>query len=118
MSTKQPECWASDPQARALRVEVSADRSLLLSFDQFSFSELTTEAKEQHLRLVFTTHEVIVRGHALRRLETVMQRMELAFIARVAESARSLVAEGQPAICEIIVTECSPPSRSAHESEE
>ncbi len=118
MSTKTPECWASDPQAHALRVEVSSERSLLLPFDQFSFSELTSEGKEQHLRLVFATHEIVVRGHALRRLETVMQRMELAFIARVVESSRSLAAEGQPVICEIIVTECSPPSRSTHDSQE
>jgi hypothetical protein len=100
-----------------LRVEVSPERSLLLPFDQFGYSELFSEGKEQSLRLVFSTHEVVIRGHALRRLETVMQRMELSFITKVPDGSQSLVTEGQPVICEITVTECSPPSRSAHESE-
>jgi hypothetical protein len=59
---------------------------------------LTSEGKEQRLRLVFSTHEVMVHGHALRRLETVMQRMELSFITKVPDCSRSLVTEGQPVI--------------------
>jgi len=101
-----------------LRIEVSSERSLLLPFDHFNHSELTSEGKEQRLRLVFATHEVVVHGHALRRLETVMQRMELAFIARVAESSRSLAAEGQPVIVEIVVTEVGPPNQSSQASKE
>jgi hypothetical protein len=112
MSTKPPESWASDPQARGLRVEISSERSLLLPFDQFNFSELTSEGKEQRLRLVFTSHEVVIRGYALRRLETVMQRMELSFVATVSNDRRSLTAEGQPVILEIVVTEAGPPNRS------
>jgi hypothetical protein len=116
MSTKQSECWASDPQARALRVEVSPERSLLLPFDQFSFSELTSEGKEQCLRLVFATHEVVIHGYALRRLETVMQRMELAFIATAPGGSRPLAAEGQPVIIEIIVNAINPPNGIAQDS--
>ena len=108
MSTKPSESWASDPQARALRVEVSSERSLLLPFDQFTHSELTSEGKEQRLRLVFSTHEVVVRGHSLRRLETVMQRMELAFIAKTPDGSRALAADGQPMILEIITKEANP----------
>ena len=118
MSTKPSESWASDPQARALRVEVSSERSLLLPFDQFTFSELTSAGKEQRLRLVFATHEVVVRGHALRRLETVMQRMELAFVTTAPGDRRSLTAEGQPVIVEIVVTEVGPPNQSFQASEE
>jgi len=116
MSTKPSESWASDPQACGLRVEVSPERSLLLPFDQFTFSELTSEGKEQRLRLVFTTHEVVVRGHALRRLETVMQRMELSLIAKAPDGSRSLAAEGQPVIFEIIVNAVNPPSSAAQNS--
>ena len=105
MSTKTPECWASDPNARALKVEVSAERSLLLPFDQFAFAELKTEGKQQHLRLIFATHEVSIRGNALRRIETTMQRMELSFLAVLPSSQRKLIAEGQPVIVEIIATE-------------
>ena len=80
----------------------------MLPFDQFAFAELKTEGKQQHLRLVFTTHEVLIRGNALRRIETAMQRMELSFLAALPSSQRSLVAEGQPVIVEIVVTEMKP----------
>jgi hypothetical protein len=105
MNTKTPECWASDPNAHGVKIELSAERSLLLPFDQFAFAELKTEGKQQHLRLVFATHEVLIKGHALRRIENAMQRMELSLLATVPSSQRSLLAEGQPFILEIVVTE-------------
>jgi len=105
MSTKSPECWASDPNARAVKIEVSAEESLLLPFDQFAFAELKNDGKEQRLRLVFATHEVTLRGHSLRRIETAMQRMELASLSALAGNQRSLVPDGQPAVTEIVVTE-------------
>lgn len=77
----------------------------MLPFDQFAFAELKTEGKQQHLRLVFATHEVSIRGNALRRIETTMQRMELSFLAALSSSERKLIAEGQPVIIEIAVTE-------------
>lgn len=111
MSTKTPECWASDPNARAVKIEVSAEQSLLLPFDQFAFAELKNEGKEQRLRLVFATHEITIRGHALRRIETAMQRMELAFLGALSANQRALVAEGQPLIHDILVEEAK-----AHEA--
>lgn len=77
----------------------------MLPFDQFAFAELKTEGKQQHLRLVFATHDVLIRGNALRRIETTMQRMELSFLAGLSSSERKLIAEGQPVIVEISVTE-------------
>ena len=105
MNTKTPECWSSDPNAHGVKIELSAERSLLLPFDQFAFAELKTEGKQQHLRLVFATHEVLIRGNALRRIETTMQRMELSFLAALSSSERKLIAEGQPMIGEISVTD-------------
>jgi hypothetical protein len=105
MSTKSPECWASDPQAEGLRIEVSPERSLLLRHAQFIFAELTSGHDEQNLKLVFATHEVSVRGHHLRRIETTMQRLELSLLAKLPSSQRSLITEGQPVILEIVVTE-------------
>jgi len=84
---------------------MSAEHSLLLPFDQFAFAELKREGKEQRLRLVFATHEVTLSGHSLRRIETAMQRMELAFIAALTGNQRSLMSDGQPVILEIGVTE-------------
>jgi hypothetical protein len=107
MNTKSPECWASDPQARGLRIEVTPERSLLLPFEQFAFGELKSEKKEQQLRLVFATHEVSVTGHSLRKLESAMQRMELSFVGKLPNNQRPLIQEGHPVICEIAVTEVS-----------
>ena len=105
MSTKSPECWASDPEARGLRIEISAGHSLLLPFDQFVFAELTTDGNEQCLRLMFATHEVAVRGLALRRIETAMQRLELSFLGTLPSGQRSLIAEGYPVVLNIVVSE-------------
>jgi hypothetical protein len=54
---------------------LSPEQSLLLPFDQFAFAELKSNGNGQELRFVFATHEVLLRGHALRRTETAMQRM-------------------------------------------
>ena len=111
MSTKSPECWANDAQAHAVRVETSADHSLLLPHDDFAFAELNREGKEQTLRLVFAMHEVLVRGHSLWRIETAMQRMELSFLSALSANQRSLIPDGQPAIAEIVVTDMKPLER-------
>lgn len=103
MSTKSPECWGSDPSARAVKVEVSAEESFLLPFDQFAFAELKNEGKEQRLRLVFATHEVTLRGHSLRRIETAIQRMELSFVVALPSNQRLLVPHGQPVIVEATI---------------
>ena len=90
----------------------------MLPFDQFAFAELKTEGKQQHLRLVFATHEVLIRGNALRRIETTMQRMELSFLAALSSSQRKLIAEGQPVIVEIVVTETKDVEKRAQNDEE
>ena len=105
MSTKTPECWASDPNAEALRIEVSPGRSLLLPRNQFMFAELTGGGDDQNLKLVFAAHEVVIRGCNLQRIETGIQRMNLALITKLPSSQRSLIAEGQPVVLEITVRE-------------
>jgi hypothetical protein len=105
MNIKSPECWANDPQARAVRIELSPDNTLLLPHDEFAFSELKRDGKEQTLRLVFTLHEVLIRGHSLRRIETAMQRMELSSLNALAVNQRSFIPDGQPLVLEIVVTE-------------
>jgi hypothetical protein len=110
MSTKSPECFTTNPQARCLRVEISATRSVLLPFDQFAFAELASEDKEQKLRLVFATHEILISGHALRRIEAAMQVMELSFVMPLPAKYQPLIAENQPKIREIVVTEVKPGS--------
>ena len=78
---------------------------MLLPHDEFVFDEHKREGQHQILRLVFATHEIMVRGQSLRRVETAMQRMELSLLAILPSSQRSLIAEGQPVILEIVVSE-------------
>jgi hypothetical protein len=113
MNTKTPECWASDPQVRALRIEISADHSLLLPHDEFTHAELKREDNGQILRLVFVMHEVLVRGHSLRRIETAMQRMDLSFLAALSGNQQALIPDGQPVILEVVVTKMKEESKDA-----
>jgi hypothetical protein len=112
MSTKSPECWANDPNARAVKVEISAEQSLLLPFDQFAFAELKRDGEDHRLRLVFATHEILLRGHSLRRMETAIQRWELSSLNALPASQRALVPDGQPVILEITVNDTIPPKIS------
>ena len=105
MSTKSPECYTTEPQARCLRVEISPGRSLLLPLDQFVFAEFINDDKEQQLRLSFATHEVVIHGYVLRRIEAAMHRLELASIMTLPVKYQPLIADGQPKIREIAVTE-------------
>jgi len=105
MSIKAPECWASDASAKLLRIEVSPEKSLLLKFDHLLYAEFDNGEKEQRLRLHFATHDVVIRGHALRRIETALQRLELSYLAVVPSSYRATLADGQPVVREIVVTE-------------
>jgi hypothetical protein len=86
MSTKTPECWASDPQTKGLRIEVSPGRSLLLPHDQFIFAELTSGGDEQHLKLVFATHEVSVHGHR-RQSQSPVRQIELSELREALSAA-------------------------------
>jgi hypothetical protein len=108
MNTKTPECYTTDTQARCLRVETAATRLLVLPLDQFVFAELISDDKEQKLRLVFATHEILISGHVLQRIETAIHRLELSGIMKLAEKYHPLVAENQPRIREIVVTESKP----------
>ena len=105
MSNKSPECYTTDPQARCLRVETSPGRAILLSLDQFAFAEFNNEEKEQSLHLSFASHEIMVRGHALQRIQTALHKLELSFLMALPAKYYALVPDGQPKIQAIIVTE-------------
>jgi hypothetical protein len=113
MNTKSLECYTTEPQASCLRVEISTGRIFLLPLDQFSYAEFDTDGKEQLLHLSFATHEIMVRGHSLRRIETALHRLELSFITTLPAKYHSLVADGQPRIREIVVTEIKPGSEQS-----
>jgi hypothetical protein len=88
---------------------MSATRLLVLPLDQFVFAELDSDGKEQKLRLVFATHEILISGHVLRRIETAIHRLELSGLMKLPEKYHALIAENQPRIRDIVVTENKPP---------
>jgi hypothetical protein len=108
MNTKTPECYTTDSQARCLRVETEAVGLLVLPLDQFVYAQLTSDDKEQKLRLVFATHEVLISGHVLQRIATAIHRLELSGIMQLPQKHHSLIAENQPRIQEIEVMENKP----------
>ena len=96
-----------------MRVEISPGRALLLPLDQFAYAEITNDEKEQLLHLSFASHEVMVRGRALRRIETALQKLELSFLMALPAKYHSLVPDGQPRIREIVVAEMKPASEQS-----
>jgi hypothetical protein len=116
MSTKIPECYTTDTQARCLHIEITTHRFLALPLDQFVFAELFIEEKEQKLRIVFATHEILVFGHVLRRVETAICRLELSGLMKLPEKYHALIAENQPRIQEIVVIETKPADSQAQAS--
>jgi hypothetical protein len=116
MNTKTPECYTTDTQARCLRIQMTATRLLVLPLDQFVFAELDSDGKEQKMRLVFATHEILITGHVLQRIETAIHRLELSSLMKLPEKYHALIAENQPRIREIVVTETKPGDSQARTS--
>ena len=110
MHARSTQCWSIDPKAEGIRIEISSDRRVLFSFNRFIYSELTTEDDEQSLRLVFVTHEVLVGGTCLKRIELAMQHQHLAWLARLPDDRRALIPDGHPVVLEILVNEVAPDS--------
>jgi hypothetical protein len=54
---------------------------------------------------VFTAHEVLIRGHSLRRIETAVQRLELSALNTLPANQRSLVPDDQPIVPKIMAKE-------------
>jgi hypothetical protein len=104
MNVKQPECWSIDPQARGLRVEISPSHSIILPWEHFAFAELTSAEAEEILTLSFSTHQFVIHGRLLRRIEAAIQRMELSCLSMVPDKFRSLVGENQSFISSIEMT--------------
>jgi hypothetical protein len=80
METKSLECFSTDPRARGLRVELSPQHSLVLPYEHFVYSDLKAEKESDSLKLLFVTHEIVISGLMLRRVESGIQTRELAWI--------------------------------------
>ena len=118
MGTKIPECWESDPNAAGVKIILAPDDHLLLPFDQFIYADLKPYGEHQQLRLVFVTHEVSVRGDALERIETIMQRKHLSLVKILPSHQWSLIDAGQPFVTEIVIEVKKDLSKRAEKSQE
>lgn len=114
MDTKPPECFSTDPRARGLRVELSPQHSLVLPYEHFVYSELKAGKESDTLKLLFVTHEVVVSGYMLRRVENGIQTRELAWIAARPERYRPQANE-KAFISRIVVRLLEEPERKSHE---
>ena len=92
---------------------MSSELTLLLPFDQFLFSELHQTEAGQRLRALFVSHEVTLTGTGLRRIEVALQRAQLSYIACVPTRFHPGVADDQPVIRQIVVTEVKNTDSSA-----
>lgn len=105
MSTKNSECWATDASARAIRIELEDGKTFLLRHDHLLYAEFQTQDNGQNLHIFFTTHEVQIRGHCLRRVETALQRMELSYLASATTIDHTTNPDNHPTITKIQVAE-------------
>lgn len=88
MDNKSLECFACDARARAVRVEITPQNSLVLPHEHFVFAEFRAIESRDMLKLVFTTHEVRLVGCLLRRIENALVIRELSWLCARPEKFR------------------------------
>ncbi len=70
-----PGCWDRDPNAQALRVEMSDGSAFVFPYAHLSFAKLESESSGETLRLMFGSHEVCVTGKRLREILLAVQKL-------------------------------------------
>ena len=77
------EGWATDPEARAIRVEVAPGRSYLFPHEHFIQSELIRGEDGDTLTIDIADHRITVQGRQLHRVELALQRRQLSLLASI-----------------------------------
>ena len=98
MNNKSLEGWHIDPQVIGLRAELNPRRSLVFSYDHFVYSDLRLETDHDILEIHFATHSVVVKGHALKRIEHALQRRELGSLSLALDDGAIRTDNGSPQI--------------------
>ena len=88
MDNKPPECFACDPRARGVHVDISPQKSVVLPHEHFVYAEFSAGEQADTLKLVFVTHEVNLTGNLLRRIETAMLNRDLSWLCARPEKFR------------------------------
>jgi hypothetical protein len=114
MDSKPPECFACDPRARGVRVDISPQKSVVLPHEHFVYAEFMADDQIDLLKLVFVTHEVVLTGYLLRRIETAIVNRDLSWLCARPEKFRAQNSD-RPFVASLAVNAIETPSTNAHE---
>ena len=81
MDNKSPECFACEPRARGVRLDFSLQKSIVLPHEHFVCAEFTVGEVTDSLKMIFVSHEIIITGHLLRRIETAILNRDLSWVS-------------------------------------
>jgi hypothetical protein len=109
MDNKPPECFATDARARGVRVELSPQKSIVLPHEHFVYAEFTADEKIDLLKLVFVTHEVVLAGHLLHRIETAILNRDLSWLVARPEKFHTQGSD-RPFVTKLTVRVLEPPT--------
>lgn len=88
MDNKSLECFACEPRARGVRIDISPHQSVVLPHEHFVYAEFSAGEQADTLKLVFVTHEVNLTGYLLRRIEAAILNRDLSWLCARPEKFR------------------------------
>jgi hypothetical protein len=109
MDNKSPECFACEPRARGVRVDLSPQKSVVLPHEHFVYAEFMADDQIDLLKLFFVTHEVTLAGHLLRRIETAIVNRDLSWLCARPEKFRAKDSD-RPFVTKLTVRVLEPPT--------
>jgi hypothetical protein len=94
MDTKSPDSWSYEPKTACLRVAVDSSRTLILPYSHFQSAELRQMAGGgEELKLLFASHQIVLAGRFLKRLEVGIANQEIGEVRVTPERFRGMEAE-------------------------
>jgi hypothetical protein len=109
MDNKALECFACEPRARGVRIDISPQQSLVLPHEHFIYAEFCAREQSDSLKLVFVTHEIKLTGFLLRRIENAVVDRDLSWLCARPEKFRPQNVE-RPFITKLVVRMLEQPS--------
>ncbi len=80
-----PPCWQREAPCPCLRIETSPRVSQILPYQHLTTASLNRDDKVETLRLLFSSHDVELRGHNLRTLLLALQDFAVKWIRAMPE---------------------------------
>lgn len=101
--TPGSDCWGKSPDCLALRVEPEGGGIFLLRYLHLAFCHYLPGDDGDGLVLVFTTHEVTLKGRGLRALLPDLQRESLGYVRAIPERYHAIQGPDGAAVFSITV---------------